>query len=181
MADAKNTNAKPAQEAVETKEVVQEVVKPVPTKRKELDRNMMVSCRSVVQGELTYVSKKTGLETTWSKFGDEEYIDLGELMTMKASQPKFLNNPWIMIDDTDVVEHLGLKAVYDKIIAVEELDSFFYKQVDEMVEVLKKAPKGTRQLVADTARAKVQDGSLDSMRIIKALEKELIIDLSMVQ
>lgn len=160
--------------------VVETVEKVAPVKKKELDRNMMVPCRSVVQGSLTYLSRKTGLETNWENYGDEEYIDLGELMTMKASQPKFLNHPWLIIDDKDVVEHLGLKSVYDRIIPVDELQSFFYKSPDEMLEVLKKAPNGTRTLVADTARAKVQDGTLDSMKVIKMLEQELTIDLSMV-
>jgi hypothetical protein len=184
MADAKaKSEVKDSKETVVVTTPTQPTVekKAEPVKKKDLDRNMMVSCRSIVQGELTYVSRKTGLETSWANFGDEEYIDLGELMTMKAGQPKFLNNPWIMIDDQDVVEYLGLKAMYDKIVAVDQLDEFFYKQVDEMIEILKKAPKGTRKLIADTARVKVEDGSLDSMRIIKALENELTIDLSMVQ
>ncbi len=61
---------------VEEKKV--EVKKPEPPKKKAIDRDTMVSCRNLTSGRLTYISKKTGLETVWSEFGDEEYIDVAE-------------------------------------------------------------------------------------------------------
>lgn len=150
-------------------------------KSKQLDKNRRVPVRSVREGGLTYVSKSTGLTTTWSAYGDEQFMEVEELIRMKASSPTFLGRPWIVIDDEDVVEYLGLKDTYDKIIPVEEMDGFFKKNVEYIEELIKKAPKGTKELVASRARRLVQKGELDSNKVIKLLEKLLEIDLSMVQ
>lgn len=164
----------------EVKEAKNEV-KEVQKKAREIDRHKRVAVRSVTQGGLTYISKTTGLSTTWSNFGDEQWIEVEELIRMKSSSPVFLTNPWIVIDDEEIVEYLGLKSIYDKIISVDELDRFFSKPVADIEATLKTAPKGTKQLVATKARKLVESGELDSNRVIKALEKALEIDLSMVQ
>jgi hypothetical protein len=148
---------------------------------KQIDRNQRVAVRSVTEGGLTYVSRATGLTTTWSSFGDEHWIDVEELIRMKSSQPAFLANPWVVIDDESIVEYLGLKETYEKIIPVDELELFFRKSPEEIQAVLKKAPKGTKTLVASKARKLVQSKELDSISVIDAIEKSLEIDLSMVR
>ena len=184
---AKNVKENVAVEAKATeqvKEVEKEVVAPTKnTKkvRKELDRNMMVECRSVRYGTLTYVSKKTLGETNWNEFGDVEYLDLAELLTMKGSQPRFLTDPWIIIEDEDVVEFLGLKSVYEKIVSPENIAELFYQSPEELEETLVKAPRGTKDLIADKAREMVANEQLYDTRIIKVLNKVLNIDLFMVQ
>lgn len=168
-------------EVVVAKAEAPEVKAPAKKVRKDLDRNMMVECRSVYSGTLTYVSKKTLGETTWNGFGETEYVDLGELLTMKGTQASFLNNPWIIIDDEDVVEYLGLKSIYDRILAPEDVQGLFYKTPQEIEETIAKAPKGTRELIADTARDLIVNEQLFDVRIMKVLNKALNIDLFMVQ
>lgn len=208
MAYTKKTQGKPeinvvqevkTQDAVQTEEVVQneavvsdqvekiivapEVVAPVKNNvkyKKEVDLKMLVSCRNVTSGSLIYVSKKTGLEVNWSKLDDEEYIDVGELLTMKNGQPRFLTEPWIMVDDDDVVDYLGLRDMYDNIILKDELESFFRLSPDEIEAKLKIAPQGTRTLIAEQARIMIENDQLWDNRVIKILDKELQIDLSMI-
>lgn len=179
----KNTQktASTSQEQVEQK-VMQEskeqpTEKPV-MRKKQIDRDLMVACRNVTEGRLIYVSKKTGLQTIWSNHGDVEYMDVGELMTMKASQPKFLTEPWLIIEDDDVVEFLGLKHLYQRLVDVDDLDSFFMKSHTEMEQILDRVPNGTKDSIATRARKMVEDGSLYDNRKIRVLEQKLKIDLS---
>lgn len=160
---------------------VEDENKEVKRKARQLDRNRRVSVRSVVDGGLTYVSKATGLSTTWSDYGDEHWIEVEELIRMKSSSPAFFKNPYIVIDDEDVVEYLGLQDIYSRIIPVDELDDFFKKDVKEMEDILKKAPRGTKKLIASKSRELVEKGELDSNKVIKMLEEALTIDLSMVR
>lgn len=189
MATTKPTPAKEVQEVqeVQVEKVTTEKVeapvaptKPAPKAKPQIDLKMMVPVRNITNGSLTYVSRKTGNEAHWSEFGDVEYFEVAELQTMKTSQPRFFNEPWVMIDDEDVVDYLGLRHMYDRIIADHEIATFFYNPVEEIIAKLQKAPNGTRDLVASKAREMVENGSLDSIRVIRALEKELTIDLSMV-
>lgn len=159
---------------LETEEVK---VKPTPPKKKVIDRDSMVSCRNITSGRLTYISKKTGLETVWSEFGDTEFIDVAELLTMKSSQPKFLKEPWVFIDDEDVAEYLGLKELYKNIIPIEEVDEFFSLSANEARKILPKLPKGMKVLIAEKARQGIQDGSLSNLQLVKLLEQELQVDL----
>jgi hypothetical protein len=165
------------------KDTVVDVVAPVKNNvkyRKEIDLKMMVSCRNITSGSLIYVSKKTGFEANWDKLDDEEYIEVSELLTMKSSQPRFLQEPWIMVDDDEVVDYLGLREMYDNIILKDELEVFFRLSPTEIEAKLRIAPKGTRTLVAEQARAMVENDKLYDTRVIRTIEKELQIDLSMI-
>ncbi|MCY9737436.1 hypothetical protein M5X17_27425 [Paenibacillus alvei] len=181
-------NAK--QDEVEVKEVVKEEVpvedivkeeKPQKKVRKEIDRNEMIPCLSVSDGEVTYISKKTGLTTKWGEYGATEYLDVAELLTMKSQQPRFLTEPWIVIEDDDVAEFLGLDKIYANIIDLDELEVFFRLPPHEIEEKLKQVPKGTKDLIAGKAREYVASDVLYDMRVIRVLDKALNIDLAMVQ
>jgi hypothetical protein len=174
------SKAKTTKKETPKKDVLDEVVeveeKPVKKKR-TIERDEVVACRNLTSGKLIYISKKTGLETVWSVYGDEEYLEVGELLTMRSSQPKFLKNPWLIIDDEDVVEYLGLKSIYDSILPVDELDNFFNCSVNEARDILPKLPKGLRDLLAEKARQGIQDGNLNNLQLIRLLEQELKLDL----
>lgn len=148
-----------------------------PQKKKVIDRDTVVSCRNITSGKLTYISKKSGLEIVWSNFGDEEYIDVAELLTMKSSQPKFLKEPWLFIDDAEVAEYLGLKELYKSLIPIDEVEDFFNLDIKKAKEILPRLPKGMRSLIGEKARQGIQDESLTNIQLIKLLEQELDIDL----
>lgn len=176
----KTSTTKKVEKAVETSqvtEVVEQVSKKELPKKKEITRDMVVACRNLTSGKLIYVSKKTGLETIWSNYGDEEYLDVGELLTMKSSQPAFLKNPWLLVDDEDVAHYLGLKEVYENIIPVDEIEDFFNLSASEARNIIPKLPRGTKDLVGEKARQGIQDGTLTNIQLIRLLEQELQLDL----
>jgi hypothetical protein len=141
----------------------------------------MVSCKNITLGTLTYVSRKTQMETNWEGYGAEEFMDIGELITMSSSQPKFLKEPWIIIEDEDVIEYLGLKSLYDKLFYVDNIEEFFTKSSAEIKELLQQAPKGLKELIADKARELITSEKLYDLRIIKVLDTELNLDLAFLQ
>ncbi len=162
---------------VEKMEVVEQA-QTVRQKKVQIDRDELVRCRNITGGRLTYISKKTGLQVIWTEHDDYEEIDVGELLTMKSSQPKFLNKPWIVVEDEEVAEYLGLKQLYKDMADTEDLDAFFDKPTQEMSVILDKIPQGTKDAIAVTARKKIEDETLYDNRKIKLLEDKLKIDLS---
>ena len=187
----KATKAKPKKPAtkkveVAKEEVVEEVTEDVVeekprTRRKamQIDLNEMICVRSVTKGGVIYISPKTGMQVTWEDAGVEEYIEFGELLTMKASRPRFLNEPFIVVDDEECAEVLGLTKMYETIAGVDDLDVFFSQKPDVIEAKLDKVPKGIKKLIGDKSRELVQKGELFDIRKIKILESKLEIDLQM--
>ena len=181
--EKKETTRKPAtkkttakKEEVKKEEVVEE---PKRAKVKKIDANELITVRSVTKNGLTYISKKTGTEVKWSEYGAEEYMEFGELLTMKASKPRFLSDPFIVIDDEDVAERLGLTKMYSEMIDLQNINGFYSLSLEEMKEKIDKMPVGIKRLVSDRARELVETGVFYDIRKIKLLEKELKIELQL--
>lgn len=162
----------------ETKEV-KEVTKPTRKIAKQINRDELVICTSVTDGGLTYLNNRNGFGTMWTDRGSFDYISVQELITMKNSQPRFLNEPWIIIEDEDVVEYLGLKQMYKNILDVEEIEKFFNLSIDAMKEKIKILPKGIKETLAGKAQTMIKNGTLYDIRVIKMLEEELKVDLQL--
>lgn len=166
----------------ETKKEEPKKEKPKKTNRKrvqtiDIEPNELIAVRSVTKGLLIYVSSRTGQTVRWSDFGSVEYVEFGELVTMRSANPKFINEPYIAIDDEEVVEKLGLKDLYDSMIDVDNIEDFFSNSLDRMKELIEQMPKGNKKLIGDTAHEMIKDGKLYDIRKIKLLEEELGIGL----
>lgn len=182
---AKNTQVKEVEEVkVEQAPVTEEKIekveeKPARKKRKEIDRNELISCRSATDGLLIYISPRTKERYTWDDFGSVEDIEMGELITMKSSHPKFLTSVQLVIDDEEAAEYLGLNKIYEDMLKVDDLDELFDKKIDELATILPKLPEGLKKSVSNRARILVEADKLDSISKIKLIEQELGVDLQM--
>ena len=162
------------------KDDIKEEVKDTPKKRKtvkQIDRNELIPCKNVCDNIVVYVSQRTGLKYRWSNYGDVEYIEFGELITMNSSYPKFLREPWIIPEDEDVIEALNLDKIYEKLIPLDEIEDFFTQPLDNIKNAIKKAPKGNQEALVIRAIKMIKDGTLYDTRIIKLIEDELKVTL----
>lgn len=192
MATAKKTTARKTTtkaktqeevvDAVETTEAQPEVkeapvIAPARKKRVEIDRNELIPVRSAIHGDLIYISKRSADRFEWNEFGAIEFVTMGELITMKSTQPRFLREAWLIVDDEDAIEFLGLTDLYETIFEIGDLDKFFNKSDRDMEALLDKMPKGYKQTLATKARELIENGELDSNRKIRLLEDKLDVDL----
>lgn len=150
---------------------------PTRKRKKKIDRDEMVLCRNLTSGGLIYKSSRSGVEVVWDNYGDEEWIDVGELLTMKASQPKFLRNGWILVDDEEIAKYLGVKKTYDELANLVDLEEFFKLPAKEAKEILKKLPKGVKDTISEMAKKKISNNTIENLQLLRVLEKELKIDL----
>lgn len=171
------TKATPVEvEAQET--VVVEEPKPIakPKKRLEINRDELIPCRSAVTN-LVYVSKRTSEKFEWAEFGDVQYITLGELIAMKSTQPRMLKEGWLIVDDEEAIEQLGLAKMYGNLFEIDDIDGFFELDEYEIKRILTNMPRGFKVSLGNFARERVESGQLDSNRKIRLLEELLDIDL----
>lgn len=166
-------------ETVETAKAVETVEekKPArPKKRLEINRDDLIECRSATTN-LVYISKRTSEKFEWADFGDVQYITLGELISMKSTQPRFLKEGWLIVDDEEAIEQLGLAKMYGNIFEIDDMASFLENDEYEIERILKNMPRGFKNSIAQFAREQVESGELDSNRKIKLLEQLLDVDL----
>lgn len=159
----------------EVSEAVEDV--PAPRTKKQIDRNQMVPIMNITSGTLIYESRKTGTSLELSEYGDIEYIDYQELITMKAAHRRFFDEPFILVMDDDVVEALGLTKMYSTMKNPDQIDTVFDLTQREFENIVEKSPKGIKHLIASRAKVLYETDQLDSVKKINYLNDRFQTDI----
>lgn len=157
--------------AVEIAPVVEESKRVIVPK--DIDPSQYVTVRNGFQGKLIYRSKKTGEMFVWDSFGDEQDMELGELKNARNSAKKFFENNWFMFDEPWIISYLGMEKFYKYSLNIDEFDDLFEKSVEEVEAIVAHLSTGQKRSVSYRARQLIADGTIDSKKMIKALEKSL--------
>lgn len=133
----------------------------------------MVTCRSVRNGVMQYVGRKTGDLYEWTDYGDVTDVAYSDLLAIKVNKSKFIYGPWFLIEDPEAVEALKLTELYAQFADYTDVESFLELPAAEMRRKLQNAPDGFKDTVARTAGLKIRDGRFDSVIKIKVIDDVL--------
>lgn len=151
-------------------------------KEKKFELDTMVRCRSVRQNELFYKTPN-GVRYIWTGFGDIKEVPYQEILSMRASRSAFLYEPWLIIEDEDLMKKPEFQKDFGDLYALyKEFDNpkaFFEQPVNVIEEKLKNVPRGLRDLIIYNAAEYIEDGSLDRMSVVTALDKMFGTNLKM--
>lgn len=163
-----------------TKQSIEEKATTVKSiQRKEaIDKQMLVPIMNVTNGKLVYQSRKSGSEFQFEQYGDIEYIELYELLTMRSSQRKFLDEPYVIVLDDEVADYLGLSNMYKKLTHATEIDRIFKLPLEQFTNIVESTPKGLAHLIISKAKEKIATGEFDSVQKIQVLEEIYKVQLS---
>lgn len=151
---------------------------PVAYRVKEvLSPNMFVTVKNGFNGKLVYKSRKTGESFIWDQFGDEQDIELQELKNAKSASRLFFENNWFMFDDPEVISYLGVERYYKNALSLDKFDDIFAMNPEALKEKIAQLSSGQRNSVAYRARQLINEGEIDSRKVIAALEESLDIEL----
>lgn len=140
---------------------------------KKFNADDMVTCRSVRNGVMQYVGRKTGDLYEWTDYGDVTDVAYSDLLAIKVNKSKFIYGPWFLIEDPEAVEALKLTELYAQFADYTDVESFLELPAAEMRRKLQNAPDGFKDTVARTAGLKIRDGRFDSVIKIKAIDDVL--------
>jgi len=144
---------------------------------KELDPTMFVTVKNGFNGTLVYKSKRTGERFVWPEFGDEQDIELQELKAARNNAKAFFENNWFLFDDPAVIEWLGVSKLYKHTKDVDGFDKILAQDADELVKTIEDLTPGQKKTLAFRAKKLIADGTIDSVRVITTLEKNLGVEL----
>ena len=148
-----------------------------------LDTIVPVICNTV--GGAIYTSKKImGYQIEWDDIGSVEYMELGELASMRNTDRRFFEDNWIVLEDTEeytamqLYDFLKVSKYYKTVFTPENIDEIFAYPKDKIIKTIPTLSKGLKETIAARARQKLDEDTLDK-NIIDTLETALNIQFSL--
>lgn len=170
--------------AVEPEAEIKSEVKPVESAKakKKFEPTDPVICRSVCQGVLYMEGQSTKIMYRFDDYGSEVGIEYRDLVSeVRSNNSSFIYNPMFVVIDEDFIEEFpALKKFYEKHYSATDLKGILKLSPEEMIEEIKALPKGAVEQLKLIASAMISDGTLDSMKRIKALEEFYGVDMSII-
>ena len=124
-----------------------------------------------------------GYRVVWNDFGDEEFLDLQELISMRNTDLRFFKDNWIIIDDSEgytaqeIMNYIKVYQYYDKNVNIDNFDSLFNETPEKIKETVSKMSSGVKDTIAIRAKQLYNAGTLDSRKRVEALEESLGVEL----
>jgi len=168
----------PAEDVVQTTNQQPTQATEPPKPERTFSPNEYISVRNGFNGRLVYRSSATGERYVWERFGDEIDMELQDLKRARSASRVFFEKNWFMFDDPDVISYLGVDRYYDGSLSYEEFEGLFTMTPDEIEERLKVIPEGQYNTLARYAREQIEDGKIDSIRVVELLERKLGVKLT---
>ena len=175
--DAANPQGKVEETMVSSESATTEEKKKSYRVKQTLDPNMLVTVKNGFNGTLVYKSKRTGERFIWDEVGDEQEIELLELKSAKNSCKAFFINNWFLFDDPEVIDWLGMSQYYKHALNADGFDRLFEKNVPDIRSTIAGLSDGQKRSVAFRAKQLIEDGKIDSIKVINALEESLNVEL----
>ncbi len=170
--DKQNKVTKPVDAPVE--EVKEEKVK---VEKKAKKKKTFVStdgilCRSVTPGALYIDGQKSGMTYVFANYGDETEIEYRDLKAMVMTQANRMFTPNFIVEDEDFISEIPqLAKFYEKQFTIKDLRKILELPVGEMVETINELPTGAKENMKSIVATAIENGTLDSIRKIRALDE----------
>lgn len=167
--ETKKTPAKrtPAKKTTEQKVAVNE--------SKKFNPNDLITCMSITNGELLMVGEKTKYLYKWADYGsteDVEYQDLLYDARSNSANSNVMYPRFIILDDDFISQNKSVASVYEKFYDISDLkDMVLSESANELITRLPLLPAGIQTSVKGLVATLIEEGTLDSITKIKALDK----------
>ncbi len=151
-------------------------------KQREYRAEDLIPCQSVTSGPLNLNGTKSGAEYRWEDSGDIREVSYEDLIALRQVHSKFLYKPAFMIIDEDLLAQprwRDLRDLYKSyaIISLTEVEKLISLDANSLSKALSKLLPAMRKVVVDTAADMIENGSLDSISKIKAIDSVCGTDL----
>jgi ribosomal protein S13 len=145
------------------------------------DLNRMICVKNISRGKLIYKSKRQmGYTIEWAKKGDTNYIELGEFVSLKNTDKRFVTEPWIRIiedDEIEILKYANILQYYREILGIDNVADILKLDFNSFKKKFDKLPQGYKNTVVEYAADMIKNGELDSIKIKNYIEESMKIDL----
>lgn len=163
-------------------ETAAEVVEKTATKKPRVfKQDDPILCRSVCPGWLG-MDGKSGQYYVWENIGDVCEVEYGDLFAYKSRKSAYLYNPLIVIEDEELLENSRWKDIAefyeDKVYGKDDVNKVINTPILQFKKVLEDMPKGLQKAVCIEVAERIEAGTFDSIKKVKAIDEICGTDLS---
>lgn len=177
MASIEQKKKSPEKEKIEEVAIKAKAPRVAKAARPQIDLQTKIKVVNGYSGRLVYRNTKTGYSFAMSELGDYDHIELSELIAMKNMQPGFFANGWIIIEDLDVIETLGISKYIKNAIRPEDVEGLLNLPKDELRNKTKSISSSQKDSLLMRAYKLIEDGTIDSRKTIQNIEEVFGVEL----
>lgn len=156
-------------------EVAEKAAEPIIVKQKEPKKfgaDEGIDCESITAGELGLIGHKTHINYRWAERGDVTQVEYQDLVAAVRSNASHIYKPLFIIRNEDFIAQFPQVAkAYDAMYTVKDLRDVLRMPLSQMKSVIKTLPDGAKDSLKTLAATMINNGSLDSIQKVKALDE----------
>lgn len=141
--------------------------------KKKFEKTDGIMCKSIAAGKTFVAGPRSKRTYEFQAENVEREIEYQDLESMANGHSSYLFKPFIIVEDDDFVAMFPkLQELYDSMYSATDLSLILSQPAKEVERILPKLPSGAKDAVKNIAAGMIADGSLNDLRVIKALDKE---------
>ena len=133
-----------------------------------------------VAGTVCFKSPKTGITYNFMENGDEEWLTVDEILQMETASKKYLHSPWLVVEDDEINEILGISKVVDGVEKLNNIEETLEElAIHEIEKLIKESTQDYKNTFAGIVMNKIKEGELRDTVLINELGRILNVDFDL--
>ena len=133
-----------------------------------------------VAGTVCFKSPKTGVTYNFMENGDEEWLTVDEILQMETASKKYLHSPWLVVEDDEINEILGISKVVDGVEKLNNIEETLEElPIHEIEKLIKESTQDYKNTCAGIVMNKIKEGELRDTVLINELGRILNVDFDL--
>ena len=147
-------------------------VEEIKVEPKRFAQDDLIPCKSITAGELLMVGERTKMLYRWADADDVQDIEYQDLIYAVRSNSGFVFKPRFIIMDNDFVsQNPKVQEKYDTMYTNKDLRDIIMLSPNNIKKVVPTLPEGVKESLKSMASTMIDNGTLDSVARIKALDE----------
>lgn len=174
MATTKRTTTKKAaaKPAIQSEEFVTASAKLAVNEKREYKDSDKIPCFSITPGEYLFEGDKSKTVYSWINQGVVEGVRYDDLTSAIRTRKPCVFKPRVVIQDEEFLEdYPEIQRLYESMYSKEDLAKVLALDPQRMTEVIKALPDGAKDAIKYLAVEAIENGTLDSVGRVRALDQ----------
>lgn len=140
---------------------------------KSFESTDLIKCKSITNGELLVVGKRTGILYKWAEYGDIEEMEYQDLVyeLRSGGNRSLVMTPYFVVLDDDFVEaNPKLNEFYNSIYSIDDIEAILNLPAEEIKKTIPTLPLGVKNSLKGLAASRIDNKTLTDLNKIKALD-----------
>ena len=158
-------------------EEVEVIEKPIKKVNKEpLNDDDEIGIISLIPN-VSYKDSRTNDFYKWDDVDDIEYMTFGTIKNLWRNNKDYFRKLWLKPLDDRVINKLGLEGTYSKYEFLMDKENYTRENINKLCDAISSTPNGMKHSVCDKIKILVMNGDISDIKVIKAIDGKLGLDL----